>query len=161
MLFNTRLHSKYVLAETPVLLSKLKKALKTEEAYSILDHIEGADTWVAGGCYLLAKTLMQLVPNAKLVVLMGLTKEQAQQLTEARPNHVLVKVGNYLVDGDGMSSEASLFKRWIKYEGLIGKCWIEPFNPNKHKADYISLANTPSFKKAQLELYAYLKEKLR
>jgi len=143
--------------EASIVLSKLKKALSTSEAYAILDEgVEGADTWLSGGCFLLAKVLVKLFPSAKLMVLMGLTKEQEAQQFAPQPHHALVKIENSFVDGDGVSSERSLLQRWKKYEGMVGKCWVEPFDANKHKADYIALANTPAFKKAELKLVEYL-----
>ena len=143
--------------EASIALSKLKKALSTSEAYAILDEgVEGADTWLSGGCLLLAKVLVKLFPSAKLMVLMGLTKEQEAQQFAPQPHHALVKIEISFVDGDGVSSERSLLQRWKKYEGMVGKCWVEPFDANKHKADYIALANTPAFKKAELKLAEYL-----
>lgn len=138
-------------------LSKLKKALSTSEAYAILDEgVEGADTWLSGGCFLLAKVLVKLFPNAKLMVLMGLTKEQEAQQFAPQPHHALVKIDNSFVDGEGISSEKSLLQRWKKYEGMVGKCWVEEFDATKHKADYIDIANTSSFKKAEDKLAEYL-----
>jgi hypothetical protein len=138
-------------------LSKLKRALSTSEAYTILDEgVEGADTWLSGGCFLLAKVLVKLFPTAKLMVLMGVTKEQEALHFAPQPQHVLVKINNSFVDGDGISSEKSILQRWKKYEGMVGKCWVEAFDANKHKADYIDIANTSAFKKAELKLAEYL-----
>lgn len=143
-------------------LPNLKKALSTNEAYSILDAgVKGSDTWVSGGCFLLAKVLIKLYPEAKLVVLMGLTKEQESLHLEALPQHALIQMGNQFVDGDGISSEKSLIQRWKKYEGMVGRCWVEPFNSAKHKADYIELAHTEAFKKAEVKLFDYLTPLLR
>jgi hypothetical protein len=43
----------------------------------------------------------------------------------------------------------------------VGDCWIENFDTAKHKADYISAGDTPAFKKAEKELYIYLKSNLK
>lgn len=140
-------------------LSKLKKVLSTSEAYAILDEgVEGADTWLSGGCFLLAKVLVKLFPTAKLMVLMGVNKEQESHSPHLapQPQHALVKIDSSFVDGDGVSSERSLLQRWKKYEGMVGKCWVEAFDATKHKADYIELANTSAFKKAELKLAEYL-----
>lgn len=144
-------------------LSKLKKALSSSDAYTILDAgIKGADTWASGGCFLLAKSLLKLYPEAQLMVLMGITKEQDRLHLEPQPQHTLIKLGTKFIDSDGVSSEKSLLQRWIKYEGMLeGHCWVEPFNPTKHKADYIELANTDGFKKAEIKLVSYLKPILK
>lgn len=98
---------KYKIVAESVRLTDLKKVLSTEEAYAILDRgIDGADTWLSGGCYLLAKTLMKILPNAELKILMGLTKEQiASGETKPQPEHALIRAGNYFIDGDGLSTE--------------------------------------------------------
>ena len=165
--FKEKVTSKYniVLAENTAMFSKLKKVLSTNEAYAILDSAfpGGVDTWVAGGCYLLARALMRIAPNAELMVLRGLTKEQEQtkEFTEPQPEHVLIKLGSSLIDGDGVSTERALIRRWKKYEGLVGKCWVEPYNPAKHKAYYLDLGNTSTFKKAEVDLVAYLAKTLK
>ena len=161
-----KVEAKYcIVAEKPTMFSKLKKVLSTDEAYAILDRAfpQGVDTWTAGGCYLLARALMRIVPNAELMVLRGLTKEQEQtkEFTEPQPEHVLIKLSSSLIDGDGVSTERALIQRWKKYEGLVGKCWVEPYNPAKHKADYLDLGNTPEFKKTEIELSEYLENNLK
>lgn len=131
------------------LLFKLKTALNSNEAYSILDGI--GDTWLSGGCFLLAKVLFKMIPKSKLIILMGNGKTQK----EIQPQHALVQVGNYFIDGDGVSTKDALIKRWETLEGILN-IKIEPFEPSKHKADFIDLEKTNRFKIAEHKLQDYL-----
>ena len=94
----------------------LKKALWTPPAVAILTEL-GADTWLSGGCAVLALALKKVFgPRAQLVVI------RAGRTGTGGPNqveHVLVQVdGKYYLDGDGASAESSLLNRWRKVEKL-------------------------------------------
>lgn len=103
---------------TPADLGKrLKAALATDEAYKLLDtHTEGADTWLAGGCALLARALSGL-GLGHLVVLEG-AQQLHGKLGPKQVQHWLVQAHGIYLDGDGASTKDALVKRWHKHESM-------------------------------------------
>lgn len=92
---------------------RIKKILNTREAYAILDKAgPGIDTWLAGGCALLAVALSRLGLGA-LTVLEGRSGNGPWQV-----QHWLVQASGFCFDGDGASTPATLLKRWRDVEGV-------------------------------------------
>lgn len=93
--------------------ASLRRLINSKQAYAILDSTVGG-TWLEGGCALLALALSQLGFGV-LTVLIGRNRGQS----ESQVQHWLVKTsqGTYL-DGDGVSSERSLLRRWKNDESI-------------------------------------------
>jgi hypothetical protein len=81
------------------------------------------DTWLAGGCWLLAEALHAWIgPRSSMWSLMGSQYHNV--------NHVVIRVGNCYLDGDGASTERELLKRW-ENEELVPKPYLRPFRPEE------------------------------
>lgn len=94
----------------------LKRALwTTPAAVAVLESV-GADTWLAGGCAILALALKKVFgQRAELVAV------RAGKFRDNQIEHVLVQVdGKYYLDGDGASGESTLVNRWRKVERIPG-----------------------------------------
>jgi hypothetical protein len=108
---------------TPLSTSELQVRilrLRSNEAYALLDRhpeIEGS-TWTAGGCWVLAEALHNMVPKSELVAVMS----------NGRPQHVLVKWKGRYWDADGSSSKAELLDRW-EHEESVASPYVESFDP--------------------------------
>lgn len=99
-------------------LQRRLKRLQSEEAYALLDrHPEiSGSTWTAGGCWVLAEALHNMLPKSELVAVMS----------AGRPEHILVKWKGSYWDADGGSSEEEVLERWEFEEGVESP-YIEPF----------------------------------
>jgi len=86
----------------------LSRWLKTNKAYACLpDNC----TWSAGGCWILARALKKYIgKEAKLETILS----AGLQI----PQHVVVRVGDVYLDGDGASSAWRLVQRWEKLEWM-------------------------------------------
>lgn len=97
----------------PEIGERLDAALEADESYEILDEIAGG-TWTAGGCWLLAATLAEIL---------GLGSSALFALVDAARNpkaaqHVVLAYGGGYLDGDGWSTEEQLLFMWRNTEGL-------------------------------------------
>ena len=93
--------------------TKLKKVLASREAYAILDKAgPGIDTWLAGGCALLAVAMSRLNIGV-LTVLEGRSGNGPLEV-----QHWVVQAHGYCFDGDGASTPATLLRRWRDVEGV-------------------------------------------
>lgn len=113
--------------------------------------IDGADTWVTGGCLLLANALKILMPEGKVVVAIGTTKARKEE----SPEHAVFLYQNHIIDGDGVSTWKKFKSFWEKTEG-VSITRLETLDYQKHHADYINNAKTEKHKKGEEELAAYL-----
>ena len=101
----------------------LKKAISTKEAYAALDKGPGG-TWTAGGCWTLAHAVNGLVDGELMAIVTPAELELDEDGNEIDPGyefrvqHVVVKVGRQYLDGDGLSTEKKLLRRWNEDEGL-------------------------------------------
>jgi hypothetical protein len=88
---------------------------------SIFDLLEVCG-WLDGGCRSLMKVLQ---------IWLGEENVQTYQIVvdpeEHHSSHVFIKLGNYFIDGDGVSTRKKLHKRWIEEEHLPA-VYIRPFN---------------------------------
>lgn len=98
--------------------STLNSVLNTEEAYEILGD---NGTWTYGGCLLLARTLKRFIGDKAIICAMG------DDL--CAHGHAIVKYGKYYLDGDGISNESQLIRRWTIFE-LRPNPRIVEFNAN-------------------------------
>lgn len=133
-------------------LRRLKKALSTDEAYAIMDKaIDGADTWVTGGCLLLANALKILIPDGQVVIAFGMNKDSKKE----KPEHAVFVYQDHIIDGDGVSTLERFKTLWEHSEG-ISITRLENLNYQKHHADYIDNAKTKKHKTGEKELAKYL-----
>lgn len=85
--------------------------LSSERAYQDLLG-PGYATWTAGGCWILAQAIHKwLGPPTKLWAIVDGDAPRAVQ-------HVVVSIGDFYLDGDGLSSQAALLRRWRDQEGI-------------------------------------------
>lgn len=90
-------------------LKSIDKKLGHNDAYCIIDsdpEIAGSG-WASGACYLLALALKRILPNSRLVSLHD---------HNGNIQHIMVHYNGKLVDGDGVSTEAEVLKRWENEE---------------------------------------------
>lgn len=74
-------------------------------------------SWVSGGCWVLARALHEWIGlRSELQVIYSFT--DSEYFADKMPQHVVVKIGNCYLDGDGASTEHALLSRWINKEGL-------------------------------------------
>jgi hypothetical protein len=85
-------------------------------AWTILP--EGWLTWVSGGCWILARALHEWIGEGSEI--WAIYSEIGSDILDPNiiPQHVVVKVGNCFLDGDGASNEKELLERWETKEGL-------------------------------------------
>jgi hypothetical protein len=114
---------------TAIFGQKLKRFLNSKSGYKILD-LEIGETWNAGGCWLLAEVLHQLLDVSLFAVWSFVGTTAIQQ-------HVVVEVGaDCYVDADGASSEWGLLQKMIRVEGLV-RPFVGDFNPARAVEDGI------------------------
>lgn len=90
---------------------------------------DGASSWCEGGCLVLAQALSALVDGEMLVV-----------ASERGPEHVVVRMGDVYLDGDGASTEEELLRRWRTEENLPG-AFLDRFRPDGCRARQIPFAS--------------------
>ena len=85
-------------------------------AWAILP--EGWPSWVSGGCWILARALHEWIGKGSKV--WAIYSEIGSDILDPNiiPQHLVVKVGDCFLDGDGASTEKQLLERWEKEEGL-------------------------------------------
>lgn len=98
--------------------NRLKKFLYQEHIFNVLPEIG----WLDGGCRSLMKVL-QLWLGEHVE-----TYQIVKQLDQQHSEHALVRVGEYFIDGDGVSTLEELIRRWYEEEGFSNVI-IRPFNP--------------------------------
>jgi hypothetical protein len=84
--------------------------------------------WHDGGCRILADAYLLILPKASRYVLVG-----SRGTPNAQVQHVLVRVGDHYLDGDGASTEATLLRRWGTLEG-VSRARLVP-DPDARLAD--------------------------
>jgi hypothetical protein len=80
---------------------------------------EGWDTWVAGGCWVLARALHEWIGKGSEIWAIYSTVGSDVLSPDRIPQHVVVRIDGCYLDGDGASTEKQLLERWEKVEGLI------------------------------------------
>ena len=111
-------------------LASLRRILSSHEAYAILGN--EVDTWLAGGCQLLAEALKQVFPEGEIQCVYSHPKfspadeakikaagEWDQVVSAVGPDHCVFRLGNQYLDGDGVQTEQQLLKTWCDKEGLV------------------------------------------
>lgn len=85
-------------------------------AWTILP--EGWPTWVSGGCWILARALHEWIGRSSEIC--AIYSEIGSDILDPNiiPQHLVVRIGNCFLDGDGASSEKELLYRWETKEGL-------------------------------------------
>ena len=84
--------------------------------------------WHDGGCRILAEAYLLILPEASRYVLVG-----SRDIPKAHVQHVLVRVEDRYLDGDGASTEATLLRRWRALEG-VSRARLVP-DPDARLAD--------------------------
>lgn len=88
----------------------------------------GYASWVAGGCWILARSLHEWIgPSSEVRTIRSWA--DSEYFTGKMPQHVVVKVGHCYLDGDGASTEDQLLHRWATQERLEDP-EIEPEPPD-------------------------------
>ena len=115
------------------LSKKLKKAMASAEAYSILDSdpATAGSTWQAGGCGVLAYALHQYLPESTLVDIVN-TKTN---LTE----HVAVEYQNRIYDANGSAPSAAYVDQYRKQENIRDEVKLVPHNANRTQLSEIPI----------------------
>jgi hypothetical protein len=96
--------------------SRIRRAARSDELYEILAPWDcGA---FDGGCLMVADALRKLFGVGELVGLMGYAWVNAQRggPTEPHWQHALLQLGDYFLDGDGVSTRQTLRRRWYRDE---------------------------------------------
>lgn len=75
-------------------------------------------TWLQGGCWLLAQALHEWIGGPS--ELWAIYSEVGSDVLrpDVIPQHVVVRIGDCYLDGDGASNEGELLERWEKVEQL-------------------------------------------
>ena len=105
-------------ASSPELkLANFRKVLDSDEAYRIIDSHEvlRGGTWNAGSCRVLARALIQVMPEARIWTVVDASMHP-------EPQHYVVQLPDgRFVDGDGVSTRSQLIERLEKDE-LLQRC---------------------------------------
>src|ERR1035437_3812116 len=103
---------------TPLILGKrLNNYLSTAgQGWTLLPEDYGS--WVAGGCWILAEAVLDWLgtENAQLYVL---------ENEEGNSEHVLVRCGDFYLDGDGVSTKDEFLDRWELDEMIDGPVLVK------------------------------------
>nr|WP_040109381.1 hypothetical protein [Jeotgalibacillus malaysiensis] len=99
---------------------QLKKLLWSDELLLILEDVG----WNDGGCRSLMKAF-QIWFDSEDVKTYQIVKDSSQWHSE----HAFIKIGDWFVDGDGVSSYAQMEYRWL-YEEHLPTVIIRDFDPN-------------------------------
>jgi hypothetical protein len=89
---------------------------------------DGASSWCQGGCLVLALALSALVDGEMLVV-----------ASRRGPEHVVVRLGDVYLDGDGISTEEELLHRW-RTEERVSDAFLDRFRLEACRARHIPCA---------------------
>lgn len=80
-------------------------------------------TWLEGGCWLLARALHEWIGDGST---MWTLYSSSLWDSTTFPQHVVVKVGECFLDGDGASTEQQLLHRWVTEERVLNP-GLKPF----------------------------------
>ncbi|UOE58144.1 hypothetical protein [Cytobacillus oceanisediminis] len=84
--------------------------------------------WIDGGCRSLMKALALWLGQENIAYYQLVKGKE-----ETHSEHALVKIGDYFIDGDGISTYYALYKRWRRLE-KFPSIYIRPFNPENEPA---------------------------
>ena len=102
---------------------KLHEFFYSPEVFVILG--DAYDSWVAGGCWIAAEALKRWMrPHAELWAI-----HDAANILQ----HVVVRLGDCFLDGDGVSTRRELLKRWVEQEGVV-EPKLKPFSEQQADA---------------------------
>ena len=91
-------------------LRRLKEVLSSNDAYKILGN--DVDTWLSGGCQLLAESLKRVFPFGEILCIYE-AKNGAD-----KPEHCVFHIDGLYLDGDGVQTQTALLTNWREKEGL-------------------------------------------
>lgn len=106
----------------------LQRVLTSYDGYKVLgDHL---NSWTQGGCWTLAQALREWIgPRAAMYCVRG-----RQRGREIQIHHVLVRVGDFYIDGEGIDRRPGRVKKtWTRLEGLKDVT-VETFLPRYRRA---------------------------
>ena len=87
----------------------IKRFCRSAAAYRVLDATESRGaTWTSGGCGLLALALQQLMPNEAVLAVK----------CDGRAQHVVFRVGAFLIDADGAVRASDFLPVWCARESF-------------------------------------------
>lgn len=120
---------------TSQLNQQLKDVLWADEVLALLIDVG----WNDGGCRSLMKAFL-IWFDSEMVMPYQIVKSPEERHSE----HVVVRIGQVFLDGDGISTESELIDRW-KYEERLGNVFLREFDPlnepahrNGEKPYYVS-----------------------
>lgn len=87
--------------------------------------------WNDGGCRSLMHAVLMWLPKSDLIEPYEIVKNPKHVVAE----HAFVKVGNWFIDGDGVSTKEQLRKRWIEEEGFPSYLIIRPYDYESEPSD--------------------------
>jgi len=86
---------------------KLRRVLRSKRGWKILEHWDCG--WTDGGCLVLAKALRLWLGCGKVS---GVWEGSIQ-------HHAVLSVGQWIIDGDGISAKRGFARLWGKREGYV------------------------------------------
>lgn len=104
---------------------KFKSFLYRKDVWELLE--EAGCGWLDGGCRSLMKSLSMWL-GEKNIVYYQIVKHPNDEHSE----HGLIRIGEYFIDGDGVSTYEQLLHRWLTEEWAgkqNGILYIQKFNP--------------------------------
>lgn len=103
----------------------LRRWCRSDAGLSILDRSERTKGcgWTTGGCWVLARTLTELLPSSSGAELWAIV-DQSPWDADLVVHHFVVKIGRLYLDGDGYGQTQTLIRRlrreaWLHNPSLV------------------------------------------
>jgi|ERR1035437_910768 hypothetical protein len=109
-----------------ILWKFFKKVQREAEEFKVYD----SQIWTCGPCACLAKALCTWIGKDVSIYALCQKNESSEAF------HLLVRVGDFYLDGDGVSSSEEIFKRWSK--NLVEDLTLVPFENHMWPQDFYS-----------------------
>lgn len=113
------MNKKCIFSDERVLHTAFIDFLWTNEMMSLLPGFG----WNDGGCRSLMRALKEWLDSPFLK-----TYQIVKYENEEHSEHALIRIGEYFIDGDGVSTYDQLYERWL-YEEDLPSVIIRPFEP--------------------------------
>lgn len=138
---------KNFITESAELGRKIKSATQDDnESYKLLDsHPEKPDTWLSGGCLMLAHALHKHLPGSKMVDVHNKETDHTE--------HVVVQHGKHLYDADGATPIHKFIPGFKKNEGIKAELELTDHDPERAKR-----SNLPNDPKIVDQIHRHLKK---
>lgn len=91
-------------------------------------QIDEYGMWDMGGCWLLAQALHDLIPGSSMHWLVGTDFQKKER--GPGPQHVMTRLGDFYLDGNGIYTKSELFQWWRDHE-QFSELSLKPFDPDE------------------------------